>query len=121
MLVVAVEGDAFGAFLFHGTGVGKGADDGTLGIKGVGIHYAQGGGIFGAVLLQIFVVHDKDVGVARTMFLYLVVEVVRYHQVIVPTVAGKAGFVEGFAHTADFQIGFQRGSDTGNLFGVGHE
>ena len=29
MLVVAVEGDAFGAFLFHDAGVGKGADDGT--------------------------------------------------------------------------------------------
>lgn len=50
------------------------------------------------------------------MFLHLVIEVFRYQQVIVPTVAGKAGFVEGFAHTADFQIGFQRGGDTGNLF-----
>jgi hypothetical protein len=55
------------------------------------------------------------------MFLHLVIEVFRYQQVIVPTVAGKAGFVEGFAHTADFQIGFQRGGDTGNLFCVGHE
>ena len=55
------------------------------------------------------------------MFLHLVVEVVRYQQVIIPTVAGKAGLVESFAHMADFQIGFQRGGDTGNLLCVGHE
>ena len=98
MLVVAVEVTRSVPSSLHGAVSAKARMMVRLGLM-VGIHYAQVGHLWRCTPSQIFVVHDKDVGVARTMFLHLVVEVFRYQQVIVPTVAEASGsFVESFAH-----------------------
>ena len=104
ILLIPVKCHPFGTLFLHFGGIRKSTYNRSLRIQRIGIHDSCCRNILRTVFFQILIIHNKYVGISRTMILYLIVEMIDDHQIIVPAVTFLTGFLQCFTHAAHFQV-----------------
>ena len=104
ILFISVKSHPFGTLLLHFGGIGESAYNRPLRIQRISIHDSCRRSILRTIFFQILIVHNKDIGIPRTVIFYLIIKMVDDHQIIVPAIPFLPGLLQCFTYAAYFQI-----------------